>query len=135
MWAVIVTNQGCPIQVTLVNSETDLEDVVRTARTAWNLTEEVKVHVLAKPASGAPSTAVTKPVSLIVDSKKSPKYSLAIIANLKTAKSSKGHKRWQFCPECGCSWLHHLEGQASLDVEDWDPRPCTECGCEKAVSL
>lgn len=129
MWAVIVTNQGYPVQVTLVNDQDALDEAVRSARLDWNLTEEIQTHVLTRPAP----VASTKSVTMHVDSKKAPKYSLAVIDRLKTAKSSQEPKRWQFCPECGCSWLHHLEGQASLSVEDWDPRPCSECGCEKAV--
>ena len=132
MWAVIVTNQGYPVQVTLVNSQDELEETVKGARLSWGLTEEVQTQVLARSTVGTAS-ANTKPVAMFVDSKKAPKYALSIIPNLRTAKPAKGYKRWQFCPECGCSWLHHLEGQANLDVEDWDPRPCSECGCEKAV--
>lgn len=128
MWAVIVTNQGYPVQVTLVDSQDELDEAVRTARSEWHLTEETQAYVLTKLTSTTP-----KSVSMHVDNKKSPKYSLAVVDRLKSSKSSKEPKRWQFCPECGCSWLHHLEGQAALDVEDWDPVKCSECGCEKAL--
>lgn len=136
MWAVIITNQGYPVQLTLVDSKDQLEDTVKTAVSEWNVTEELQTQVISKPVfGGAPSPAITKSVTLRVDRKKRPNYTLSIIANLKTARRPRAQKRWQFCPECGCSWLSHLEGQASLDVEDWDPRPCTECGCDKAVKL
>jgi hypothetical protein len=134
VWAVIVTNQGYPVQVTLVASQDELEVTIQRARGEWGLGHERQVHVMENPTLSGSGNVQLKAVTLFADSAESPKYFLSVIPRVKTAKNQGAARAWQFCPDCGCSWLHHLEGQASLEVEDWDPRPCTECGCEKAVT-
>ena len=135
MWAVIVTNQGYPVQLALVNSQDDLDAAVQRSRFEWRLDHALQVHVMERPASSLTGDVQVKAVTLYVDSVEAPKYSLAVVPRVKVAKSRSTAKLWQFCPECGCSWLHHLDGPASLGVEDWDPCPCSECGCEKAMNL
>lgn len=137
MWAVIVTNQGTPVQVTLVSHQDDLDAVVRAARKEWRLDHEKRVNVMERGLDASNASAGSVPVRLVtlyVDSVENAKYFLTVVPRIKTAKSKDAPKLWQFCPDCGCSWLHHLEGQASLEVEDWDPCPCSECGCKKAVN-
>lgn len=139
MWAIIVTNQGVPVQVTLCSSQDELDLEVQKATIAWNVREAQHFNVLKDPPQAA-SHLFTAGVPMrrvlgYVDNLDRPKYFLSVVPKLKVAKTKSTSKSWQFCPDCGCSWLSHLSGPASLEPVDWDPCPCTECGCEKAVNL
>lgn len=133
MWAIIVTNQGTPVQLTLVASRDDLEAQVLAAKERWALLYDKTVNVLNGPRHdvGTP----LKSVSLVVDDLKNPAYTLTVVPRVTVAQNLKTPKPWQFCPECGCSWLNHLVGQADLAIEDWEPCACTDCDCKKALNL
>ena len=140
MWAVIVTNQGVPLEIVLVQKKEDLVSVENRVRSEWGCTYRAEFNVLARPLfhqtsngmSASASTPVTK-ISGWADSEKNPRYITS--SHRVDASNPKlvGATTWKFCPECGCPWIHHLSGQSNLEPEDWEPCPCTECGCEKAI--
>jgi hypothetical protein len=134
VWAVVVINQGYPVQLTLVSSQDDLDEAVKRARLDWRLDHLISAQVMEKPVSSFTENVQVRSITLYVDSPEDPKYFLAVVPRVKIAKSQSTAKQWQFCPECGCSWLHHLAGPASLSPEEWDSCPCSECGCEKAMN-
>lgn len=141
MWAVVVTNQGTPVELVLVNSQDELDAAVTQIRREWQLTAERNLQVLEHPSvsfvntAAIPASVAIKKVTVFTDSRDTPRYFLTVVSGVKSPAQSKVAKYWQYCPDCGCSWLSHLHGPASLGVEDWDSCACTECGCEKALNL
>ena len=135
----IVTNQGVPVHSVVIPSKTFQEKIIETLRIQWGLTDQIRIPVLITPIThGAYSTTAedvkVKVVVAWTDGKKTQKYLLTVVsAEIPNTVNVEQPKEWKFCPLCGDSWLSHLEGQASLEVEDWTPQPCSECGCRKAV--
>ena len=135
----IVTNQGVPVHSVVIPSKGVQKRIVLELRAQWGLSEEVQFRVLTAPIAykawtSAPEGVLLKEVVAWASSKKDPKYLLTVVsAEIPDTINIEQPKEWKFCPDCGCSWLTHLAGQASLEVEDWTPQPCSECGCRKAV--
>lgn len=132
MWAIIVTNQSTPVQLTLVATREDLEAQVQAAKERWSLVHPKTVNILQGPRhTSGPSL---KTVAITVDDLKKPAYTLTVVPRVTVASSLKVPRLWRYCPECGDSWLSHLSGQADLPIEDWEPCPCELCGCRKALT-
>ena len=136
----IVTNQGVPIHSVLVPSKRVEQAIVDKLRYCWRLDAQKEFQVLARPivslsAYSSDTSVEVKRVLSYVDDVKNTKYMLTLVSvevpeelSIQVPASD-----WKFCPDCGCSWLSHLEGQASLEPSDWCPRACSECGCKKAI--
>jgi len=135
MWAVIVTNQGVPVQVVLVNNRDDLDPIVTRTRSDWGLDQVQQVSVADRPIIRTAASVSVKQVTCYVDSLKTAKYFCSVISRVKMIDWVDASRDWQFCPKCSDPWLHHLSGPASLSPEDWDGCPCSDCGCKRAMEL
>jgi len=136
MWLVVVTNQGVPVQATLVANQDDVDSTMDKARQEWGLEHSCIVNVPTSPILAARNQASVSLTQMTAhtDAKKDPKY-LGSVSRVSPVEAAGQERHWNFCPDCGCSWLAHVNGQANLTPEDWEPQPCTECGCKKALAL
>jgi hypothetical protein len=136
----IVTNQGVPVHTVVVPGKKFQDKIVNELRQQWGLHERLEIPVLATPilykARTLHSESVNvKNVAAFTDNKKHPRYYLIVTsAEFPDTSGINPSTEWKFCPDCGDPWLSHLEGQASLEPDEWDPCPCSECGCMKAVN-
>ena len=134
MWLITVTNQGYPVQAVL---EREFESAQRTLRrlcAEWGAKNRIKLQVMESlpyvPISMSfASSAKINEVEAWVDRVSAPRYMVSV----QTVTNAGDGKNWQFCPDCGCSWLNHLVAQSDLEPDDWTPCSCTECGCKKAI--
>lgn len=139
MWALIVANQDTPVHVAIARSQVELDSELARIKREWQLLHAQDVHLLeappALPGQGQdfPAILPLKRVVTWVDSTQRPRYRLTIV-RVKTAKKLKSNEApYKFCPQCGCSWLQHLEGSAQLEPQDWEPCACADCGCLEAL--